>query len=107
MNSSAQVIQPHGIFDRMNGSKLRSEVESLLEAGAKYILVDFQNTTFMDSSGLGSLVLALKAVRSAKGEFYICALNDQMNMLFNLTSMNGVFKVFSNQEEFHQAQATK
>jgi anti-anti-sigma factor len=56
----------------------------------------------MDSSGLGALVLSLKTVRSAGGKIFICSINDQIKMLFELTDMDRVFEIFNNREELEQ-----
>ncbi|MFB2839725.1 STAS domain-containing protein [Floridanema evergladense] len=102
MNSDPhfKILQPIGILDGEQGTKFRDEVTDLIKKGTKVVLIDFQDVTFMDSSGLGSLVIALKTVRASKAKIFICAINDQVRMLFDLTSMNKVFKIFSDRNEF-------
>jgi len=73
-----------------------------VQEGSEVIIVDFKNVTFMDSSGLGALVLSLKTVRSAGGKLLICSINDQIKMLFELTNMDRVFEIFNNREELEQ-----
>jgi anti-anti-sigma factor len=63
------------------------------------ILINLQEVTFMDSSGLAALVISLKTVRSAGGRFCICSINDQVRLLFELTSMTQVFEIFGSQED--------
>jgi anti-anti-sigma factor len=103
MSPVVKVIEPSGILDSTQGSVFRQEVNSLVETGAQIVLVDFQDVTFMDSSGLGALVLALKTVRAAGGKLFICSINEQIRMLFELTSMDRVFQIFANREEFSKA----
>jgi anti-anti-sigma factor len=57
----------------------------------------------MDSSGLGALVLALKTVRAAGSKLFICSVNEQIKMLFELTSMDRVFEIFPTREDFENA----
>lgn len=95
-----KIVQPSGILDNPKGTKFRDDITNLINNGAKVILVDFQEVTFMDSSGLGSLVLALKTVRASGAKIFICAINDQIKMLFELTSMDKVFTILENREEF-------
>ena len=101
MNSTVKVVQPDGILDGLKGAEFRDQITQLVESGAKIVLVDFQQVTFMDSSGLGALVLALKTVRAAGGKLFICSINEQVKMLFELTSMDRVFQIFANQDEFN------
>ena len=100
MSSAVKVVQPIGILDGTQAAHFRQEVIELVESGADIILIDFQEVTFMDSSGLGALVLALKTVRAAGGKMFICSVNEQIQMLFELTSMDRVFDIFPTQEDF-------
>ncbi|NEP48134.1 MAG: STAS domain-containing protein [Moorea sp. SIO3C2] len=100
MSSAVKVVQPTGILDGTQASDFRQEVSELVESGGDIILIDFQDVTFMDSSGLGALVLALKTVRAAGSRMYICSVNEQIKMLFELTSMDRVFDIFSTRDDF-------
>ncbi|MBF2095782.1 MAG: STAS domain-containing protein [Synechococcales cyanobacterium K44_A2020_017] len=103
MNSHVKVVQPTGILDSTKTNQFRAEISELVNSGAKMVLVNLKDITFIDSSGLGALVIALKTVRSAGGRFYICSINEQVRILFELTSMDQVFEVYDNQEAFEQA----
>jgi anti-anti-sigma factor len=103
MDLSVRVVQAVGILDGKHTTQLRAEIDEVLSAGAKHILLDLKEVTFMDSSGLGGLVAALKDVRSAGGKLYICSINEQIRILFELTSMDQVFSIFANQDEFNKA----
>lgn len=105
MNSAVKTIEPSGILDGTKAKQFREEIISLVESGAETILVDFRDITFMDSSGLGALVVALKAVRAEGGQLFLCSLNNQVKMLLEITSMNKVFQIFSDRDEFEQAVA--
>jgi len=95
-----KILQPNGILDGDQGTKFREDITALIDSGEKIILVDFQDVTFMDSSGLGALVIALKTVRASGAKIFLCAINQQVKMLFELTSMNKVFQIFPNRDEF-------
>lgn len=100
MKPNFQVIRPSGILDSTQAHQFRSEVSEAVDQGSRVILIDLKDVTFMDSSGLAALVLALKTVRSVNGKFCVCSINDQVKMLFELTSMTRVFEIFENPEEF-------
>lgn len=98
MSSAVQIIEPKGILDGTKASDFRDNIDRSIENGAQIILVDFTNVTFMDSSGLGTLVLSLKTVRKAGIKMLLCSINEQVRMLFELTSMDRVFEIFDNRE---------
>ena len=87
-----------------NRDYFESRVRIILKLNTQiFSLVDFQNVTFMDSSGLGYLVLAFKYLREVDSKLLMCSVNEQIRILFELTGMDKVFTVFSNQEEFNQS----
>ncbi len=95
-----KVVQPTGILDGTKAGQFRQEISQLVEDKAEVVLIDFRDVTFMDSSGLGALVLALKTVRASGGKMFICSVNEQIRMLFELTSMDRVFQIFASRDEF-------
>ena len=103
MSPVVKVVEPSGILDSPKAGQFRQEIGNIVDNGADIVLVDLKNVTFMDSSGLGALVLALKTVRAAGGKLFICSINEQVRMLFELTSMDRVFEIYANRDEFNNA----
>jgi anti-sigma B factor antagonist len=101
MSPVVKIIQPSGILDGTKASQFRQEISDLVEAGADVVLIDFTDVTFMDSSGLGALVLALKTVRAAGSQLVVCSINEQIRILFELTSMDRVFEIFQTRDAFN------
>ena len=102
MTPIVRLIEPSGILDGTKTAQFRKEINELLQKNTQIILVDLKNVTFMDSSGLGTLVLSLKTVRDAGSQLCLCSINDQIKMLFELTSMEKVFQIFADREDFKQ-----
>ncbi|MEA5516355.1 STAS domain-containing protein [Nodularia sp. UHCC 0506] len=107
MNQQVEIVKLGGIVNTTNSQELRQYINQLLESGAKTILVDCQDVSFMDSSALGSLVLAFKTLRAANTRLVLCSINEQIRILFELTGMDKVFEIFSNQDEFNQSLLSK
>lgn len=101
MSPVVKIIQPSGILDGTKANQFRQDISDLVEGGADIVLIDFADITFMDSSGLGALVLALKTVRAAGSQLFVCSINEQIRILFELTSMDRVFEIFPNREAFN------
>ncbi|MGY6529085.1 MAG: STAS domain-containing protein [Cyanobacterium sp.] len=94
-----KVLKPEGIFDGVKANEFRQNINQFISEGTIYILVDFKRVTFMDSSGLGGLVQALKSIRTVNGRLFLMALNDQITMLFELTNMKQVFEIIEDKSE--------
>lgn len=102
MSAKVEIISPSGILDGTRATEFRREVSDAVEKQANVVLLDFSDVTFMDSSGLGALVLSLKTVRAAECQLYLCSVNEQVKMLFELTSMDRVFEILPSREEFEK-----
>lgn len=102
MNSVIQIIEPKGILDGTKTADFQRQIEQSVESGVHTILIDFTNVTFMDSSGLGALVKAFKTLQAADVQLFLCSINEQIRMLFELTTMDKFFTVLSDREEFNQ-----
>jgi anti-sigma B factor antagonist len=105
MNPTIKVVQPTGILDSTQVDHFYQVIDEAVQTHASTILVDLREVTFMDSSGLGALVVALKTARSFGKRLCICSINAQVKILFELTSMDQVFEIFSNQDHFCQVAA--
>lgn len=101
MSVNYQVIEPSGILDSTKAEEFRQQIDDALEAGAEILLIDLKDITFIDSSGLGALVVVLKKVKASNRHMYVCSINDQVRMLFELTSMDRVFEVLMDRDEFN------
>ncbi|MDS3860212.1 STAS domain-containing protein [Thermosynechococcaceae cyanobacterium BACA0444] len=100
MSTPIKIIQPTGVFGGPQATAFRQEIVDLVQAGVTVVLIDCQEITFMDSSGLGALVVALKNLRTTNGQLFLCGVTEQVKMLFELTSMDKVFRILKDQAEF-------
>ncbi|MEH2159902.1 MAG: STAS domain-containing protein [Nostoc sp.] len=102
MREQVKVIKLNGNLNATTSQEFRQNITDVLEDGARIVLVDFKDVTFMDSSGLGALVLAFKTLRAADTKLVLCSINEQVRILFELTNMDKVFEIFPNQDAFNQ-----
>lgn len=102
MNADLQLIQPAGILNNALAQQLCLEVDEVVKTGSKLILVDLQQITFIDSSGLGGLVNAFKSTRAAGGRLALCSVGEQGRMLLEITGMDQIFEIYANRTEFEK-----
>ncbi|BAW96553.1 anti-anti-sigma factor [[Synechococcus] sp. NIES-970] len=108
MDNKIAIFHPTGIFDNIKYLEFRDDlIKSVTEEKKEIALLDFTGITFMDSAGLGSLVLLLKAVRSHGAKMVLCHVNEQVQMLFELTNMDKVFEIFPTQADFFAHRGAK
>jgi anti-sigma B factor antagonist len=82
-----------------NRQELKQRVLEELEGGGRKFLIDFANTGYIDSSGLGVLVSLSKKIREQGGELRLANLNEDLRTLFELTKLDTLFHIASNRQE--------
>lgn len=74
-------------------------IRQLLEKGRRHILINLENVTFIDSSGLGTLVSGFYAVRKKGGTVKLLNLNKRVYELMFMTRLLTVFDVYEDEQE--------
>ncbi|HET8657000.1 MAG TPA: STAS domain-containing protein [Longimicrobiaceae bacterium] len=82
-----------------NRQELKQKVLDELETGERKFLVDFANTGYIDSSGLGVLVSLSKKIREQGGELRLANLNEDLRTLFELTKLDTLFSIADSRQE--------
>jgi anti-sigma B factor antagonist len=93
------VVSVDGQLVVANRQELKQMVLKALEDGELKFVVDFSDTGYIDSSGLGVLVSVSKKIREAGGDLRLCGLNDDLRMLFELTKLDTLFSINDTREE--------
>lgn len=73
---------------------LREKVKSLLASGQKQIVLNMDNVTYIDSSGLGTLVAAHTGARVQGASMRISNLGSKFQEILQVTKLVTVFEVF-------------
>ena len=76
-----------------NRQELKQRVLDELDRGERRFLVDFGQTGYIDSSGLGVLVSLSKRIRELNGDLRLSNLNDDLKTLFELTKLDTLFQI--------------
>jgi anti-sigma B factor antagonist len=87
----ASVLTLRGEIDVYTAPRLRQAIVDLVESGERRIVVDMEKVDFLDSTGLGVLVGALKRVKTNEGSLSIVVTQDKLLKIFEITGLNRVF----------------
>jgi anti-sigma B factor antagonist len=85
------IVSVEGQLIAGNRQQLRDAVMSSIEAGSRRVIIDFSDTGYIDSAGLGALVSLSKKVREAGGSIRLTHLNEDLRTLFALTRLDTLF----------------
>ncbi len=97
------VIDVEGQLIVGNRQELKQKVLDELESGARKFLIDFSDTGYIDSSGLGVLVSLSKKIREQGGELRLANLNEDLRTLFELTKLDTLFHIANSRDEALQS----
>jgi anti-sigma B factor antagonist len=73
---------------------LREKVKSLLAAGQKEIVLNMSNVTYIDSSGLGTLVASHSSTRAQGASLKLSNLGAKFQEILQVTKLVTVFEVY-------------
>lgn len=77
---------------------LKQQLLDAVDAGHPLIALDLSDVDFIDSSGLGAIVTALKHLGD-RGELVIIGAKPAVHNLFRLTRMDKVFRMYGGEAE--------
>jgi anti-sigma B factor antagonist len=87
------VLPLTGDVDLAAAPALRAELKASLD-GSPSLVLDLSALDFIDSTGLGVLVGALRRARSDGGDIRLAALPASIGRVFSVTGLDQVFRVF-------------
>lgn len=86
-----QIIAVGGEIDVYTAPRLREAIVAAIDAGHTRLVVDVEKVEFLDSTGLGVLVGALKKVRADGGTLDIVCTQERILKIFDITGLDKVF----------------
>ena len=72
---------------------LRDAVHDVVAKGSKHILLNLENISYIDSSGIGELVSAFTSVKNSGGELKLLNLTKKVHDLLQITKLYTVFDI--------------
>lgn len=97
-NGDVVIVDVEGQLIVGNRQELKQKVLDELEKGERKFLIDFAQTGYIDSSGLGVLVSLSKKIREHGGELRLADLNEDLQTLFELTKLDTLFQISETRE---------
>jgi anti-sigma B factor antagonist len=82
------VVAPKGELDMAVSDRLKRMLAELIEGGQPRVVMDLAGVAYIDSSGMGALVAAMKQARAAGGDLRLCGLQDDVRAIFEMTRLS-------------------
>ncbi|MFC0472364.1 STAS domain-containing protein [Halalkalibacter kiskunsagensis] len=91
-NQGVIVLYLSGEIDAFTATKLREELIPLAELG-QTVRVDLSNVDYIDSTGLGVFIGALKAIHDKNGTLTLAGMSKRIQRLFSITGLDEVISI--------------
>jgi len=88
------VVDVAGEVDVFSAPELAEQLTQLFDAGRRTVVVDLTSVTFLDSTGLGTLVAARNRAEEAGGQLPIIGSGERVLKLFRITGLDEVFEIY-------------
>lgn len=92
------LIHLSGEIDAFTTPKLKEELLSLAEGDNQVIIVNLQDVTYLDSTGLGIFVNLFKRLDKNNGELRLIELSERVHRLFEITGLSRIMSISVNSE---------
>ena len=99
VDGGAYVISLAGEVDLYTAPEFKQQLLEVIGQGGKHVIVDFSDTTFIDSTTLGVLVGGVKRLRSNDGQLSLVCSDRNINKIFEITGLDRVFTIYPTRDE--------
>jgi anti-sigma B factor antagonist len=106
MNISTETREGHSILllkderlDASNSGELRDIILGLLRAEGQRLIMDLSAVSFIDSSGLGTLLNSRKDAYHCSSSIALTGLQPRVQSMLELTRLNQIFDIFPTLED--------
>jgi anti-sigma B factor antagonist len=99
LDGDAYVISLSGEVDLYTAPDFKQKLLEVIGQGGKDVVIDFSNTTFIDSTTLGVLVGGVKRLRPNGGQLSLVCSDRNIMKIFEITGLDKVFPIYESRGE--------
>ena len=99
LGDDAYVISLAGEVDLYTAPEFKQQLLEVIGQGGKQVIVDFSDTSFIDSTTLGVLVGGVKRLRTNEGQLSLVCSDRNITKIFEITGLDRVFTIYPTREE--------
>jgi anti-sigma B factor antagonist len=99
LGDGGYVISLAGEVDLYTAPEFKQQLLEVISQGARTVVVDFSDTTFIDSTTLGVLVGGVKRLRTNDGQLSLVCSDRNITKIFEITGLDRVFTIYPTRSE--------
>lgn len=93
------ICNTEGEININTSPELRKAFDGFIRDNLKKVLIDFSNVSYIDSSGLATLIELLQRLNKIGGKLNICNVSEKIKNIFEVTKLHKLFKIFESRDE--------
>ena len=93
------VVAPKGRLDSAEALQFENELMDAIDTGEIRLLIDFGSLDYISSAGLSVLLMAAKRLKADNGRIALCAMNDHVAQVFEVSRFNVLFDIYPGRDE--------
>lgn len=92
------VCVPEGEININTSPELRKIFEGIIKNNDKKVLINFTAVSYIDSSGLATLIEMLQRLKGIGGRMRFSNIDQKIKNLFEITKLSKLFDIFDTQD---------
>ncbi|HBD94175.1 MAG: anti-anti-sigma factor [Spirochaetes bacterium GWF1_31_7] len=93
------IINIIGEVDLYNAPKIKEVINDTIKKNFTKFIINMNEVTYIDSTGIGSLIFARQTILAAKGSLRLINIKDSVKKIFELTKLNNFFTIYNSESE--------
>ncbi len=92
-------VDLEGDFDIYNTVQLKKKISELVDEGYRNIICNLAQVSYVDSSGIGALMVCLSLLKKKNGRFILMSAYESVKKVLEITKMHTFFEIYDNEEQ--------
>lgn len=92
-NSNFAILQVTGEIDAYTAPQLKEALLPMTKTEKFLVKVDLSNVNYMDSTGLGVFISALKSTKENNSNMKLCNMQERVHRLFDITGLAEIMDI--------------
>jgi anti-sigma B factor antagonist len=95
---NVNVVSLSGRLDAYYATEVEKKLDSLIDAGQSYLVIDLEKLEYISSSGLRVFLATLKKARKQEGDIKLSCMKPFITEVFDIAGFSQLFNIFDTQE---------
>ena len=91
--SAHKLIELEGEIDLHRSPDVKQQLQAAIAEKPAKLMIDLSKVTYIDSSGLATLLEGMQGVEFSGGKFYLVAVQEMLRAIFETSKLDEVFRI--------------